>query len=63
MPRRPAGINGFEGSPAIDGSTSKDVDPREYENMRLNDDGSRLTENYAQSGDSDQEEREDIEMG
>lgn len=66
LPRRPAGINGFEGSQAVDGIGSENVDARGNENARgvpLNKDDNGADDNHGRYDDSDQEEREDVEMG
>lgn len=65
LPRRPAGINGFEGGPAVDGSEFDEVDPRRKDNLRgvpLNYDGDGMGESHGRHIDSNEEERGDAEM-
>lgn len=62
LPRRPAGINGFEGGKAVKGAGSEIMDARRNKDVRgvlLNKDDDDDDERY---GDSNHEEREDIEM-
>lgn len=64
LPRRPAGINGFEGGKAVKGAGSEIMDTRGNKNVRgmptnKNDPGA---DDYERYDDSDQEEREDVEM-
>ena len=65
LPRRPAGINGFEGGKAIKGAGFESVDIRGNENARdvpLDNDDNRVGMEYERYNDSDNEEREDVEM-
>lgn len=66
LPRRPAGINGFEGGKAVKGASFDGVDTRANENVRrvpLDNNDHRIGIEYERYDNSDDEEREDVEMG
>lgn len=66
LPRRPAGINGFEGGKVVKGAGFDGVETRANENVRrvpLNDNDNRGGVDYERYDGSDDEEREDVEMG
>lgn len=64
LPRRPAGINGFEGRKAVEGPPSEIMGTRGRDNIRgllLNNDDSGIDDNHERYDESDRE-REDVEM-
>lgn len=66
LPRRPAGINGFDGGKAVKGVGFDGLNTRGNENARdvpLNKKENRVEVDYERHDDSDDEEREDVEMG